>query len=283
MSQSDHQLLLQSKPFLYAIIFTAALAALSLLNGQLIASGLALVIVALLMLGRNGIPDAVDATRSGKRARQLSLSLAIVSLAAMAMGVHSLHTWCYLIPLLVFYFFEFKPALWLVAGYSFLLIIVLGIRPAVIEDVQLLSSYIMSLGIGCSLVYLREVRRRQLRPLRRTDNLTLAATQEHLDDDLTKEIQRSEREGSDLATMALAVDPICLSKLTRKEQDTVMIHIGRLLHNNLRLFDSYYLWDNNEFLIVLPHTSSAPRNIHTITPCPKPCSLLSTPPVLLHK
>jgi diguanylate cyclase (GGDEF)-like protein len=110
--------------------------------------------------------------------------------------------------------------------------------------------------MSCCLVYLRELRRKQLKPLRRTDNLTKAATREHLGDDLTKEIQRSEREGSELSTVALAIDKICLSKLSPKEQDAVTIAIGKLLHNNLRLFDSYYLWEHHEFLIVLPHTSS---------------------------
>ena len=57
--------------------------------------------------------------------------------------------------------------------------------------------------------------------------------------------------------MALSVDTICKTKLSSKEQDTVTINIGKLLHNNLRLFDSYYLWEHHEFLIVLPHTSSS--------------------------
>ncbi len=257
MSQTDHQLLLQSRPYLYSIVFSAVLAGLALLFGQLLTAGFAFVICALLLLGRSGILDLPEPERIRQRARQFCLSLAIITLAAMALGVRELHLWSFLIPLLILYFYEFKPALWLVGIYSLLLVIIIHLRPARIETIQLIANYIMYLGIGCSLVYLREVRRRQLRPLRRTDNLTTAATREHLDDDLTKEIQRSEREGSDLATMALAIDPICLSKLSRKEQDTVTIHLGKLLHNNLRLFDSYYLWEQHEFLIVLPHTSSA--------------------------
>jgi diguanylate cyclase (GGDEF)-like protein len=112
-------------------------------------------------------------------------------------------------------------------------------------------------GIAGTFIYLREILQRQLRPLRRTDNLTTAATQEHLEDDLAKEIQRSEREGSELSVIALALDREHTERLDARDLDDATIEIGRLLHNNLRLFDSYYLWKTQEFLIVLPHTSSA--------------------------
>jgi diguanylate cyclase (GGDEF)-like protein len=147
--------------------------------------------------------------------------------------------------------------LWLVGAFSVISMFALSSTNQSLEYIQVSLNYLLYIGISCSLVYLRELRRRQLKPLRRTDNLTTAAIREHLDDDLVKEIQRSEREGSDLATMALSVDTICNNKLSSKEQDTVTINIGKLLHNNLRLFDSYYLWEHHEFLIVLPHTSSS--------------------------
>ncbi len=261
MSHSDHKLFVESKAYTAAAIVTGILALSISLAGQWLLGLLTLALCATLLIAkRERKPEASADTSSpfARPALQLTtIGLAVLMLLALFFEGAQLKPWLYLIPLLIFFVYDFKPAIWLVGAYSILVIVVLNYQGSTIENVQFLASYILSIGIACSLVYLREVRRRQLKPLRRTDNLTKAATREHLDDDLTKEIQRSEREGSELSVMALAVDEICSSKLSPREQDALTIEIGKLLHNNLRLFDSYYLWEHHEFLVVLPHTSSA--------------------------
>jgi diguanylate cyclase (GGDEF)-like protein len=256
MAQSDHQLLIQSKPYLYATILSGMLALLTLFKGE-IWSALGIITLCGLLVAnflKNKAPQSSG--NSFTWFKNSSMAIAIISLLGLMMGIESFKTWCYFIPLLLFFFYEFKPALWLVGSYSVLTLFFFNISGTPFENIQASMSYLLYLSMSCGLVYLRELRRKQLKPLRRTDNLTKAATREHLGDDLTKEIQRSEREGCELSTVALAIDKICLSKLTPKEQDSVTIAIGKLLHNNLRLFDSYYLWEHHEFLIVLPHTSS---------------------------
>jgi len=256
MAQSDHQLLIQSKPYLYAIILSGALALLTLFNGQFFLALLIGFLSALLIINLIKSKDKKHIEQSFKWFKYSSLALAFLTLYGLSQGIDTFKTWLYFIPLLIFFFYEFKPALWLVGAFSLIALFELDQSKQIFENVQTSLNYLLYLGMSCCLVYLREFRRKQLRPLRRTDNLTKAATREHLDDDLNKEIQRSEREGSELSTVALAIDEICLSKLSPKERDTVTINIGKLLHNNLRLFDSYYLWEHHEFLIVLPHTSS---------------------------
>jgi diguanylate cyclase (GGDEF)-like protein len=256
MAQSDHQLLIQSKPYLYASVLSGCLAFLTLLSGQVFLAIGITILCTLLVINLFKSRDTKYIEQSFKWFKHSSLALAIVAAIGIIEGIDSFKTWLYFVPLLIFFFYEFKPALWLVGTFSAICLIALNYTGNIFENIQTSLSYLLYLSMSCSLVYLRELRRKQLKPLRRTDNLTKAATREHLDNDLTKEIQRSEREGSELSTVALAIDDICLSKLSPKEKDTVTINIGKLLHNNLRLFDSYYLWEHHEFLIVLPHTSS---------------------------
>lgn len=254
MAKSDHQLLIHSKPYLYAIIITAAIVILELLQGELSFGFLALGLLLAINYYKSNDKNHID--EGFKWFKHTSLVLAVISIVGLAQGISHFQNWLYFVPLLLFFFYDFKQASWLVGAYSLAALYCLLALGNPFESAQSVLSFILALSMSGTLVYLRELRRKQLKPLRRTDNLTKAATREHLDDDLTKEIQRSEREGSELSTVALAIDDICLSKLNSKEQDAVTISIGKLLHNNLRLFDSYYLWDNHEFLIVLPHTSS---------------------------
>ncbi|KZZ42024.1 hypothetical protein A3755_22715, partial [Oleiphilus sp. HI0085] len=256
MAHSDHQLLINSKSYLYALILAGTLALALLFQGQLISACGIGVLCALLIVNQWQSKNRNADKESFIWFKHSSLALACIALIGLMTGLEDFKTWTYFIPLLLFFFYEFKPALWLVGIFSVFALASLNASGSPFENIQNTMSYLLYLSMSCCLVYLRELRRKQLKPLRRTDNLTKAATKEHLDDDLTKEIQRSEREGSELSTAALAIDKICLSKLNPKEQDAVTIAIGKLLHNNLRLFDSYYLWEHHEFLIVLPHTSS---------------------------
>jgi diguanylate cyclase (GGDEF)-like protein len=257
MSQTDHQLLIETKPYFYACITTGFLAVYSLLSGNFIPAFLAASLCILLsinLLKNKNTKKLEDGFRIFKYS---SLALGLLGLIGLTLNTEYASTWLYFIPLLIFFFYDFKPALALITGFTVLITIALNLFGNIFENIQALLNYFLYLSMAFSLVYLRELRRKQLKPLRRTDNLTKAATKEHLDHDLTKEIQRSEREGSELSLVALGVDKNCLSKLTPKEQDSAIILLGKLLHNNLRLFDSYYLWEPHEFLIILPHTSSS--------------------------
>lgn len=257
MSQTDHQLLIETKPYFYACISAGLLSVYSLFIGNFIPAFLTASLCILLSVNLLKNKNAKKLDEGFIIFKYSSLALGLLGLIGLTLSTEYASTWLYFIPLLVFFFYDFKPALALIAGFSVLVAIALSLFGNIFENIQALLNYFLYLSMACSLVYLRERRRKQLKPLRRTDNLTKAATKEHLDHDLIKEIQRSEREGSELSLVALGVDKNCLSKLTPKEQDSAVILLGKLLHNNLRLFDSYYLWEPHEFLIILPHTSSS--------------------------
>lgn len=182
--------------------------------------------------------------------------LALSTLASLLFMPNQVEEWCYLFPLVVFSIYRLRLATTLTAGYAVLVMFSLMHFYEQPQKVQIFFTFLLCLAMTLAFVYLREIRNQQLKPLRRTDTLTLASTREYLIQDLTKEIQRSEREGSDLAVLALAIDPAVLTQYPHNELDSLLNRLGRILHENLRLFDSYYRYGEAEFIIVLPHTNT---------------------------
>ena len=260
MAQSDHHLLTQSNYYNAAIGLAIVLSASAMAYGRVLFSAFSLALAVVLILGKFKAQPKDDEQSARSWLQWASIAFTVLALLGLLFGTSETKPWLFAAPLLIFFFYEFRPAMLIVAGLSVVGSLILAYLDSPLHNIQFVITYILALGIGCALVYLREVRRKQLKPLRRTDNLTQAATQEHLEDDLRKEIQRSEREGSELAVMAMTIDENCLESLSKKQRSSAMIELGRLLHNNLRVFDSYYLWSDEEFLIVLPHTSSAQAN-----------------------
>ena len=182
--------------------------------------------------------------------------LGLSTLASLIFMPNQVEEWCYLFPLVVFSIYRLRLATTLTASYAVLVMFSLMQFYEQPQKVQIFFTFLLCLAMTLAFVYLREVRNQQLKPLRRTDTLTLASTREYLSEDLAKEIQRSEREGTDLAVLALAIDPAVLTQYPHNELDSLLNQLGRILHENLRLFDSYYRYGEAEFVIILPHTNT---------------------------
>lgn len=271
MPQSDNTILTHSPAYLIATVLSATSTALSIFSGEFALAIFLAAITALLILSRlgKGLSPKLNETLNQFRSldakfdedavstpRRLSIVLAALALAIIWVAPEESGVWIYSLPLMLMFFFEFKIAMPILLVTSLLSIGILSWQDKPLIMIQAIPSFILLLGASCALVYLRELRRRQLKPLRRTDSLSHAASRQHLDEDLQKEIQRSEREGSDLSLIAIRLDDAPMEKFSIKEHDHVQIELGKLLHNNLRAFDSYYRLEQHLFLVVLPHTSS---------------------------
>jgi len=121
---------------------------------------------------------------------------------------------------------------------------------------QTIGAFFLTLLLSLILVFLLEFKRRQLMPLRRTDELTNAASQQHLTSDLNKEIQRSEREGTTLSVIMLALKPSNDAEPAGADLRSILPQIGRYLHSHIRDFDAYYRVADLQFLIILPGITS---------------------------
>lgn len=117
---------------------------------------------------------------------------------------------------------------------------------------QLISPLLLMTTLALVFLFLREYKSRQLAPLRRTDELTQAASREYLSADLHKEIQRSEREGIDMSVIMVGLDAHLNDVVSDPDIRAILPRIGRFLHSQLRDFDSYYRMADLQFLIILP-------------------------------
>lgn len=256
MSQTELSIMMRSRLYLYGAAVTALLAFTGLITGRMEDTIIALLLSILLAINSFLQKSRNDSTKQHPITHITAVFLAVTTLLSTTSSLYSVTPWSYIFPMLLFFFYPLKAAAAAVSLYSICFIILLNTFDAGPVKVELLVNYLLCLLLTCGFVYLREVKDRQLKPLRRTDNLTQASTREHLNNDLEKEIQRSEREGADLTVMALALDERGFGQVDSADHDILLNKLGHTLHENLREFDSYYRWQDHEFLLVLPYTNT---------------------------
>lgn len=204
------------------------------------------------------------ASRSGparwklQAARGASLVVAMLALGSLTGVMPEFVFWNLLIPLLFFLLWSVRWAALLSLAFILAVMLLSALESQLLGLLrhQLVPALLLATLLTGLFVYLREIKGRQLAPLRRTDALTLASTQEHLQVDLHTEIQRSEREGTALAIVHLALDPTD-RRLAKADQDILLRHLGRLLNEHLRIFDCYYRINETGFILTLPCTDTA--------------------------
>jgi diguanylate cyclase (GGDEF)-like protein len=247
---------LRSKAFGLAAIVAGIMALGAIISGQWLMFGISVIFCSLLLV--NSQINKASQQQKAQRwlANLVVLFLVVVSLVSIAEYNQTAEQWCYLLPLVAFFIYNIQVATCITALFSVAVAIALIGFYQGPEKIQIFFIYLLSLAMTLAFIYLREIKENQLKPLRRTDNLTLASTWEYLTQDLEKEVQRSEREGTDLSVLALSFDKEFIDQVPRDQIDMLLHHLGRLLHQNLRLFDSYYRYEDADFIIILPHTGS---------------------------
>lgn len=249
MSQTELSTIMRTRLYYSGAAITALLALTGLLTGHFEEALIALLFSILLVINN-------FYTKNSLLIHVTTIFLASSTLLSITSSHYSMAPWSYIFPLLLFFFYPLKTASISVALYTLTLIVILNYLSSGPVKIELLINYLLCLTLTGGFVFLREVKNKQLKPLRRTDNLTLASTKEHLNDDLEKEIQRSEREGTELSVMALAIDERGFDQVDKADHDTLLNQLGQILHENLRAFDSYYRWKDHEFLIISPYTNT---------------------------
>ncbi|MFC4259399.1 GGDEF domain-containing protein [Marinobacter lacisalsi] len=187
----------------------------------------------------------------------LVLLLSLVLVVALWLGTEPMRYWLFALPLIILGLLPPKlgPALAIVS-----LALVMPALATMTGDPQrhqIISPLALTTALAGLFFLLREHKARQLVPLRRSDELTQAASREYLSADLYKEIQRSEREGLDMSVILLGLDV----HLSEPDADTdiqaLLPRIGRYLHSRLRDFDTWYRVADLQFLIILPGIATA--------------------------
>ncbi|WP_150912562.1 GGDEF domain-containing protein [Marinobacter halotolerans] len=184
-------------------------------------------------------------------------ALVIALLCSLSLGPWSLVHWLYAVPLVAFALFPLPWAAALTLACIVMAMLAISGLAGMPERHQMISAFLMATVLSCLLVFLREYKSRQLAPLRRTDELTQAASREYLTADLHKEIQRSEREGTDMSVIMIGLDTHLSDSDPDADIRSILPRIGRYLHSQLRDFDTYYRVADLQFLIILPGIATA--------------------------
>lgn len=101
--------------------------------------------------------------------------------------------------------------------------------------------------------------RAELERLSVTDELTGLANRRHLDDELARELQRSERHTRPFAVLMLDVDKFKVFNDTygHPAGDAVLEQLGQVLRDSAREVDTVARYGGEEFFVILPETSDA--------------------------
>ena len=205
--------------------------------------------------------------------RLLFVALLLLLATSLWTGPWSLTHWLYVAPLVGF---ALLPVSWAAAITVLCAVLAMSANhwsAGLPERHQMLSALLLTVMLSGLLVFLREYKSRQLAPLRRTDELTQAASREYLSADLHKEIQRSEREGIDMSVIMIGLDTHLSDSDPDADIRSILPRIGRYLHSQLRDFDTYYRVADLQFLIILPGIPTAEaaslaetirRGLHTL-------------------
>lgn len=246
-------------------IALVAIAVLSALYGVHLTTVTALAAAALVFTGSTFHPHRSQAPWPTINRLILGAFL-ILLVGSLWTGPRSLVHWLYAAPLLAF---ALLPVFWAIVttlACAFLATASNYWSIGLPERHQMISAFLLTIMLSSVLVFLREYKSRQLAPLRRTDELTQAASRDYLSADLHKEIQRSEREGTDMSIIMLGLDTHLSDTDPDADIRSILPRIGRYLHSQLRDFDTYYRVADLQFLIILPgiSTSSAASRAETI-------------------
>lgn len=257
--QTEHQLPRAYRHLsLYAGMLIALFAVTAAVLAQWQAAGVATLLTLLAgihhILTRNH-----DLARGRPVVKVATLLLLVLTWGVLNGYLPAMLTWLFMLPLLICMAWGLIPAALLTSGFALLVLIYIPLGTLGPERHQLLPMLMLTIALTALFVFLREYKSAQLAPLRRTDALTLASTQDTLKQDMDKEIRRSEREGTALAVVSLALDPPVKDQpaLPGADREAMIQHIGRLLHQRLRDFDNYYRLADAGFFLLLPVTATA--------------------------
>ena len=179
-------------------------------------------------------------------------ALLLLLLTTFWTGPWALSHWFYVLPLLAFALVPLGLALTITLAVMLLAGLAIPLAVGLADRHQMVSAFMLTTLLSGLLVFLREYKNRQLAPLRRTDELTQAASREYLSADLHKEIQRSEREGTDMSIIMIGLDTHLGDNNPDEDIRSILPRIGRYLHSQIRDFDTYYRVADLQFLVILP-------------------------------
>ena len=233
----------------------AAMALLDYLNSNLIIAvltgGLALVLL---------INSAYLRVRRHHQPKQILEWFFIAYLALFALVVidqqHGEYLyWVYFFPIAAFFLFRLIVALFLLFAFIPLALFIIQTYAPPLTQAQSIYTFAAISTVALFLASVKSRTNKLLEPLISSDADTGAQLEKFLRPALTTEITRAEREGTGLLLMYISVDVFSATK-NKDKQEAMIKMVAQTITSSLRLFDQYYRIQNNNFAVILPHTTS---------------------------
>lgn len=181
--------------------------------------------------------------------------LLIFTLFGMHQNAQVAH-WMYFVPVYTYFLVPFRLANVVLVLYSLALITLVLNQFSHDGRLQMLLTYAASFTFSLMYALINERDNRRMAEIINTDPLTQVYNEHQLLIDLNKEITRADRQRTGLVLLGVAVPPPWRSlKIDEYEQRLSLL--GHKLRKALRRFDTCYRLNNDDFVIVMPHSTLA--------------------------
>ena len=184
----------------------------------------------------------------------LVLLLTIFTLFGMQQNTQVVH-WIYFVPTFVFFVMPFRLACILLTIYSVALFWIIFNQFPVNLHVQMTCTYMACVTFSSLYALINERSNRGLDDHIDTDPVTNVYSERQLKSDLTKEITRTERQGSQLFIIKITI-PAVWRQLKLEDYEIRLSYFGGKLNRCLRAFDTCYRAANDDFYIMMPDATA---------------------------
>ncbi len=163
--------------------------------------------------------------------------------------------WIYFYPIAAFFLFPMRWALFLMLLYIPNVLFIISSFAPPLEQAQIFFSFASISTVAIFLAVVKSRTNELLEPLINSDVETGAQQEKFLRPNLSTEIIRAEREGTGL--LLIYIDLGKEIKSLRKEIRTkLLLSTSQTIAATMRPFDRYYRIDQDNFALLLPHTTS---------------------------
>lgn len=205
-------------------------------------------------------------TRQPSQALPLLMLFVFGSLTIAGHWVPSLMTahWAYILPLYLFSLLSFRPALILVLAYAIIFNLSTTVQLGGVERLQVLYLFWSATTIACVFIFTSRERQQHLQELVSIDNDSGAYNVQQLQDDLSRELARSDRENTSLAVLCFQSRNPTQNKNNGQNRGEQPIgdlkQLCEQIKPKLRPFDRLYR--HNSYLVALLPSANYKDSIH---------------------
>lgn len=184
----------------------------------------------------------------------LAILLAVFTIFGIQQETFVVH-WVYFFPIYVFFLFSFKIANYIILTYSAIIFWVVLNNFDNYVRLQLLFTYVACYAFSFVYALVNERSNLMLFKLINTDPLTKVYNEHQFHHNMNKEITRADRQRSGLVLISIRL-PASWHNLKTDEFENRIAYAGHRLQSTIREFDTCYRLDNDDFVVVLPNSTT---------------------------